>query len=157
MIMKNTTLCYIEAEGCYLLIYRNKKKNDVNQGKWIGIGGHFEPGESAEDCLKREVFEECGFRLPYYRSCGVIDFISDESEPETMHLFHVLLPERFPIEEEACPEGVLAWVPKEEFLALPTWEGDRIFLDLMQKNLPPFHLRLVYRHDTLMESSFLTD
>ena len=68
-----STLCYIEKDGCWLMLHRVKKKNDVNHDKWIGVGGKFEEGESPEDCLLREVREETGLTLTEYRfllSCG---------------------------------------------------------------------------------------
>ena len=69
--MKNTTLCYLEKDGAYLMLHRVKKKNDVNEGKWVGVGGHFEEGESPYDCAVREIFEEtgiiCGKLSPLYR------------------------------------------------------------------------------------------
>lgn len=147
--MKNTTLCYIEKDGAYLLLHRVKKEHDVNAGKWVGIGGHFEEGESAEECLLREVREETGLTLLRYRFVGEVIFRSDTFPDECMHLFQAtdaqgeLLPD--------CPEGVLAWVDKQDATSLPMWEGDRIFLDLMEKNLPPFRLTLGYRGDTLCE------
>ena len=86
--MINTTLCYIEQDGKYLLLHRIKKKNDINKDKWIGIGGKFEEWESPEDCIHREALEETGLTLirPKYR--GIVTFISDGmDQTEFMHLF----------------------------------------------------------------------
>ena len=69
--MFNSTLCYLEnARGEYLMLHRVKKKNDVNQDKWIGVGGKFEADESPEDCLLREVREETGLNLTRYQYRG---------------------------------------------------------------------------------------
>ncbi|MBQ2718805.1 MAG: NUDIX domain-containing protein [Clostridia bacterium] len=148
--MRNTTLCYIEKDGAYLLLHRVKKKNDVNEGKWIGIGGGLEEGETAEECLLREVREETGLTLLDYRFVGRIHFLSDTAPAEVMHLYHATA---FTGELAAtCNEGVLAWVKKEKASTLPMWEGDRIFLDLLEEGVPPFRLTLRYQGDTLMEA-----
>ena len=70
--MKNTTLCYLEQDGSWLLLHRNKKKNDPNHDKWIGIGGKFEENESPDDCVRREFREETGLELTEYRYCGIV-------------------------------------------------------------------------------------
>ena len=144
--MKNTTLCYLEQDGQYLLLHRVKKENDENRDKWIGIGGKFEAGESPEDCALREVREETGLTLTSYRYCGIITFVSDRWETEYMHLFHAT---GFEGTVRDCDEGVLEWVAREKVASLPQWEGDRIFLRLMQENRPFFSLKLVYEGETL--------
>ena len=89
----NSTLCYIRNENNeYLLIHRTKKENDLNEGKWIGVGGKFEEGETAEQCLLREVYEETGLTLRGYRLHGVVKFISDKWENEDMYLSSLLDP-----------------------------------------------------------------
>ncbi len=148
--MKNTTLCYIEKDGAYLLLHRTKKREDVNEGKWIGIGGKVEDGESIEDCLLREVREETGYTLTEYRYVGKIYFEADAWPPEIMHLYHATAFQGDPLPD--CDEGTLAWIEKREARSLPMWEGDRIFLDLLEKGVPPFTLTLRYRGDTLVES-----
>ncbi len=147
--MKNTTLCYIEHEGAYLMLHRVKKKNDLNQGKWVGVGGKFEENESPEQCLCREVWEETGLTLTGWQYCGIVTFVSDQWEGEYMHLYRGTA---FTGQLRECPEGDLQWVPKAQLPALPQWEGDRIFLDLMEKNRPFFSLRLEYRGDTLVSA-----
>lgn len=144
--MKNTTLCYIERDGCYLLLHRIKKENDLNRDKWVGIGGKFEENESPEDCLLREAREETGLELTKFRYCGIVTFVSDRWEGEYMHLFHAT---DFCGTLRQCDEGVLEWVKKEEFARLPQWAGDRIFLELMQKDVPFFSLKLVYEGERL--------
>jgi len=150
-IMKSslTTLCYIEKNGQYLMMHRTKKENDINQGKWIGIGGHFEKGESPEECLLREVFEETGLKLLSFCFRGLVTFSSDGSETEYMCLYTA---DEFEGEVlNDCREGELCWVEKEKVLQLNLWEGDRIFLDLLTKDAPFFSLKLSYLSDRLVE------
>lgn len=144
--MKNTSLCYIEKDGCLLLLHKNKKA-DGNFGKWVGIGGKFEEGESPFDCVCREVTEETGLipNNPQYRA--VITFVSDEWESEQMHLFSC---SDFCGTLAECDEGELCWVEKEKVLTLPHWEGDRIFLDLLLKGAPFFSLKLCYKGEKLV-------
>ncbi|MBE6927291.1 MAG: 8-oxo-dGTP diphosphatase [Ruminococcaceae bacterium] len=145
--MKNTTLCYIEKDDCYLLLHRIKKENDLNKDKWIGIGGKFEEDESPEECLLREAKEETGLTLKSFRYCGIVTFVSDLWEGEYMHLFHST---DFEGELIECDEGRLEWVSKEFFATLPQWEGDKIFLRLMQEKVPFFSLKLCYEGDRLV-------
>ena len=148
--MKNTTLCYVEQDGKYLMLLRNKKKQDENAGKWIGVGGKFEEGESPQDCLLREVQEETGLHLTQYRFRGIVTFVSDRYETEYMHLFTA---HGFEGELTACDEGELRWVEKDEVLSLPLWEGDREFLRLLREDTPFFSLKLVYQGDKLVSST----
>ena len=147
--MINTSLCYIEQDGKYLLLHRVKKKNDINKDKWIGIGGKFEENESPEDCIIREAREETGLTIvPKYR--GIVTFISDGmSETEFMHLFTAT---EFSGSLKDCDEGVLEWVPKERVVKLPHWDGDMIFLSLLSQDVPFFSLKLTYRSDVLIEA-----
>ncbi len=147
--MKNTTLCYLEQNGSWLLLHRNKKKNDPNHDKWIGIGGKFEENESPDDCVRREFREETGLELTKYRYCGIVTFVSDCWEGEYMHLFHASAC-RGSLRD--CDEGELAWIPETQFAALPQWEGDRIFLRLMREHAPFFSLKLRYEGDRLAEA-----
>ncbi len=145
--MKDTVLCYIEREEQYLMLCRNKKKNDCNAGKWIGVGGKLEEKESPEDCLLREVKEETGLTLTSYDLRGIVTFVSDEWETEQMYLFTA---DGFTGELIVCDEGDLAWIPVEEVPALPTWEGDRIFLDMLRQGEPFFLLKLEYEGERLI-------
>ena len=147
--MKQTTLCYIEQDGCYLMLHRVKKENDENKDKWIGIGGKFEDKESPEDCVLREALEETGLTLDSYRYRGLVTFVSDRWPTEYMHLFHA---DGFHGELKTCDEGDLQWLPKEQLYSLPMWEGDRIFLDLLEQDVPFFSLKLVYEGETLVEA-----
>ena len=144
--MKNTTLCYIERDGRYLMLHRVKKHDDANAGKWIGIGGKFEADESPDDCLLREVREETGLTLTRYRPRGIVTFVSDRWETEIMHLYTA---DAFTGEEHACDEGDLAWVPIPRVEELPLWAGDRVFLRLLATDAPFFSLKLVYEGDAL--------
>ncbi len=142
-----TTLCYIRRGTEYLMLHRTKKKNDLNSGKWVGIGGHFEPQESPEDCLLREVREETGLTLRQWRFRGIVTFCSDCAPTEYMHLFTA----EYPAGEAlcACDEGDLKWVDEALLHTLPMWAGDRIFFDLIARDAPFFSLKLIYRGDTL--------
>ena len=144
--MKNTTLCYLEKEDSYLLLHRICKENDVNAGKWVGVGGHFEEGESPFDCAIREVYEETGLALAEARYRGVVTFVSDTYETEQMHLF---TSSACVGEMTSCNEGVLEWVKKKDIPSLPLWTGDLIFLALLAKEEPFFSLKLVYQGDSL--------
>lgn len=147
--MKLTTLCYIEKDGCYLMLHRTKKENDENHEKWIGVGGKFEEGESPEDCLIREVEEETGLRLIDYRFRGIVTFISNHWGTEYMHLFTAT---DYSGSIKECEEGELVWIPIKEVEELPIWEGDKIFLRLLQKEERFFSLKLRYEEETLVES-----
>lgn len=148
--MKQTTLCYIERNGQYLMLHRTKKENDENHDKWIGIGGHIEPGETPEACILRECREETGLTLldPAYR--GVVHFRSDVWPDEDMHLFTAT---RFTGEMTDCDEGELAWIDKGALLALTLWEGDRIFLRLLDTRRDFFDLTLNYHGEALVGAS----
>ena len=147
--MKNTTLCYIERDGQYLMLHRVKKENDLNHDKWVGVGGKFEANESPDECLRREVLEETGLTLTDYRCRGVVTFVSDEWGTEYMHLFHSA---DFTGTVKDCDEGVLEWVDKKALLSLPIWEGDRIFLRLLDSDRPFFSLKLCYTGDRLTKA-----
>ena len=149
-MIKRTTLCYIEHDGAYLLLHRVKKKNDVNEGKWVGIGGHFLEGEPPDECLVREVREETGILVTDYRCAGKIRFEAPPWPSEVMYLYRATVKERPPLPD--CDEGVLAWVDKRKALSLPMWEGDRVFFSLMEERTEPFSLLLRYEGDKLVES-----
>lgn len=144
-----TTLCYLERDGQYLMLHRVKKKQDVNKDKWIGVGGKFEPGEDAVACALREVQEETGLTMhtPLYR--GIVDFFCPPWPAERMHLFTCT---DFSGEMRVCDEGDLEWVDKEKVSALPIWEGDKIFFALLAGNEPFFHLELQYEKDVLVRA-----
>lgn len=145
--MINSTLCYIEKDNKYLMLHRVKKQNDLNQDKWIGIGGKFEDKESPEDCLLREAKEETGLTLTSYRYRGIVTFISDVWPTEYMHLFTA---DAYEGTIKDCDEGVLEWIEKERLLSLKLWEGDKIFLRLLDSDQPFFSLKLQYEGDDLI-------
>lgn len=147
--MKQTTLCYLERGDEYLMLHRTKKQNDENHDKWIGVGGKFEAGESPEDCMHREIFEETGLTVTDYRYRGIVTFVSDIYETEYMHLFTVT---DWTGEARECDEGELAWIKKQKLFDLTLWQGDRIFLKLLQEDVPFFSLKLTYQGDELMEA-----
>ena len=145
--MRNTTLCYLTRGDELLMLHRVKKAVDENAGKWIGVGGKFEEGESPEDCLLREVYEETGLTLTSWRYRAVVTFVSDEWGTEYMHLFTA---DGFSGELKPNGEGVFAWKTRGEVMSsLPLWEGDRIFLRLLFEDRPFFSLKLCYRGDEL--------
>ena len=147
--MKLTTLCYIEQDEYYLMLHRTKKEKDENHDKWIGVGGKFEEGESPEECLLREVKEETGLTLTRYQFRGIITFVSDEWGTEYMHLFTADTYEGILKE---CEEGELVWVPKKQINNLTLWEGDKVFLQLLNEKHNFFTLKLRYEGEKLVEN-----
>lgn len=144
--MLETTLCYLERGDRYLMLHRVKKERDVNAGKWVGVGGKFEEGESPEMCAAREIREETGLTPSDLRRRGIVTFVSDRWPSERMHLFTASAEEG---QEGPCDEGDLAWIGKRELLSLPMWEGDRIFLRLLEEGRPFFELELRYEGERL--------
>ena len=143
------TLCYLEKDNKYLMLYRNKKKIDINKGKWIGVGRKLETGETPKQCLIREVQEETGYKLNSYKYRGLVIFNYNEDEPLFMYVY---TSSDFAGMEKECDEGDLKWIPKNEILDLELWEGDKIFLKLLFKNTPFFYLTLNYENDDLLSS-----
>lgn len=130
------------------MMLRNRKQNDPNRGKYIGVGGKTEENESPEECLLREVSEETGLTLDNYRYRGIITFVSDCTEGEYMHLFtseswHGTL-------NYDCDEGELCWVKKSEISTLPLWEGDKVFLNLLETQRNFFSVKLTYNGNDLI-------
>ncbi len=143
-----TTLCYIEKDGKYLMLHRTKKKNDPNKDLWLGVGGHFEEGESPEECVLREVREETGLTMTDYKLRGIVSF-SEGDWYEYMFLYSCT---GYEGEISQCSEGELVWVEKERVLReLKIWEGDRIFLEMMERGDPFFSLKLRYNNRRLVE------
>ena len=143
-----TTLCYIEKEDSYLMMHRVKKENDINKDKWIGVGGHFEADETPEECLLREVEEETGLTLTSWKLRGVITFICDRWQTEYMFLYTA---DGFEGNLKECDEGNLEWVDKKAVYDLPIWEGDKVFLKLLEEREEFFSLKLQYEKDCLTE------
>ena len=147
--MLQTTLCYIEQDGKYLMLHRVSKKNDVNKDKWIGPGGKLEESETPEECLCREVLEETGLTLLSYRFRGIMTFLCDKSEPEYIFLY---TSDSFSGELKKCDEGILEWVDKSDVFSLNLWEGDKLMFRMLDEYKEPFSLKLCYKGDTLTES-----
>lgn len=149
---KQSTLCYIEQDNKYLMLHRVVKKNDVNKDKWIGVGGHFEHGESPEECLLREVKEETGYTLTSWKYRGIVTFVYGEDVVEYMSLYTA---DAFTGEPIECDEGVLEWVGKDQIGELNLWEGDRIFFRLLDEREEFFSLKLVYNKSDVLEYAAL--
>ena len=150
--MRLTTLCYIEKDGKYLILHRNKKANDENEDKWIGVGGHFEEGETPEECVLREVKEETGLTMLDFKLRGIVTFVSDKWGCEYMHLFTC---KEFCGELiEDCDEGELVWLDKNELLTKKMWEGDKLFLRALDEVPDYFSLKLRYEGENLVESKW---
>ncbi len=143
-----STLCYIENDGKYLMLLRNKKPKDVNEGKWIGVGGRVEPGESPEECVCREVLEETGLTITEYRMRGILTFSSEGWEDEYIFVF---TSGKFSGDLKECDEGELKWIDKGEIMNLNLWEGDRIFLKSILDDSPFFSMKLSYKGDDLTD------
>ena len=149
--LPETVLAYIQKDDSFLMLYRNKKKNDINANKWIGVGGHIKKGETKEDALYREIKEETGLEVKEFEYKGLIHFNYGELS-EIMHLFIVT---KVSGELTDCDEGILKYIPKNEILNLPIWEGDRIFLEKLLSNAPYFELELNYQKDALVSYKFI--
>lgn len=143
--MINTTLCYIEKDNKYLMLHCTKQ--NLNNDKWLGVGGKFEDKESPEDCVLRETLEETGLTLTSYQYRGVITFVSDKYETEYMHLFTA---DKWTGEIRKCDEGELVWVDKSKISSLPIWEGDKLFFKLLDEKAEFFSLKLCYEGNTLV-------
>ena len=154
--MINTSLCYLEKNNSYLMLHRIKKKNDCNHDKWIGIGGKFEEGESPEDCVRREVMEETGIKMFKLEYRGIVTFVSKTEEGVYYELMHLFWCDDFfdsPKNKASdCDEGVLEWIPKDKMNELPHWQGDEIFLKLIDQKTPFFSLKLVYENEQLKKA-----
>ncbi|MDE7264627.1 MAG: 8-oxo-dGTP diphosphatase [Anaeroplasmataceae bacterium] len=149
--MECTTLCYIEQNEKFLMLYRNKKKKDINHGKWIGVGGHKEQDESIEECLLREVYEETGLRLTNYTLCGKLHFYIDN----IYEVSYVYKGNSFEGTLSACDEGHLEWIPKEKIMDLELWEGDYLFMNKLINHEGYFEMKLVYKQNKLIEWQIL--
>ncbi len=147
--MKLTTLCYIEKDDKYLMLHRVKKENDLNHDTWVGVGGKFEPDETPEECMLREVREETGLTLTKYQFRAILTFLSDEWETEYIHLYTA---SEFTGTLLECDEGNLEWIPKSEIDKLKLWEGDKIFFKLLRETKDFFSLKLRYEGEKLVET-----
>jgi ADP-ribose pyrophosphatase len=143
-----TTMCYIQKDNQTLLLHRIKKENDINQGKWIGVGGKLEKGEFPEECLKREIFEETGLTVKDIHLHGFVVFPSlYHGEDEGMFVYSC---KYFQGNIKECDEGVLQWIDNDKINHLPMWEGDYHFFDWLKDD--KFHnAKIVYENDKIVE------
>ena len=148
--METTVQVYLKKDNSYLLLYRNKKKNDMSEGKWIGVGGHVEKGETIDDAVVREVYEETGLTVHSLKCDGEVLFINNDYE-EMMYVYEI---SDFSGELKECNEGELAWIDIDEMLTLPMWEGDKAYLPLLRRH-EYFRLEIRYRDKTLVSVKHL--
>lgn len=145
-----TTLCYVEKDNKYLMLHRTKKENDINKDKYIGIGGHIEHGETPDECIIREAFEETGLKLINPKLRGIITFVIDDTD-EYSFLYTCT---DFSGTMHECNEGELEWIEKSRLEELPLWEGDKIFFKLLEEEKEFFSLKLVYVNDELVSVKY---
>lgn len=145
--MNQTVMIYLEKDNQYLMLYRNKKKKDINKNKYIGVGGHVEKGETPDEAVVREVKEETGLDLLSFNKRGLVYFVLNGYEEE-MYIYTSL---DFKGELIECNEGELSWIDKDNVISLPIWEGDKYFLKHLLEDEKYFEMRLVYENDKLIE------
>lgn len=148
--MKLATLCYVRREGKTLMLHRVKKQNDIHEGKWNGLGGKFLPGETPEECVVREVREESGLTVRNPRLKGVLTF-PDFDGAEDWYVY-VYVAREFSGDLIESEEGHLHWIPDAEVPALPLWEGDRIFLPWLEREVF-FSGKFCYKNGRLFDHS----
>lgn len=144
-------MIYLKKDDSYLLLFRNKKKNDINEGKWIGVGGHREPNETIDECAIREVKEETGLDVHSLECAGEVLFV-DENLKMMMYLYEITDFSGTLIE---CNEGDLKWIPIKDIYNYPMWEGDKLFLPKVINHEPYFKMVLTYLHDKLISAKSL--
>ena len=143
----DTTMIYLKRDDSYLLLFRNKKKNDINEGKWIGVGGRREIGETIDECAIRETKEETGLDVHSLSCCGEVLFV-DENFKIMMYIYEIT---DFSGTQIECNEGELRWIPIKDIYNYPMWEGDKAFLPLLIEHAPYFKMELIYQNDELRE------
>ena len=148
--MKLATLCYLRKDGKTLMIHRIKKQNDMHQGKWNGLGGKLEPGESPEECAIREIREESGLEATHLILKGFLTFPTFANQ-EDWYAF-VFVVDEFKGELVDSPEGDLEWIEDARIPALSLWEGDLFFLPWLDQ--PGFFSgKFVYQEGRLSRHS----
>ena len=142
------TLLYVQRDGKTLMLYRNKKENDYHEGKWNGLGGKFEQGESAEECAIRELKEESGLIAKNLKMKGFITFPNFDGVND-WHVFIFTIDE-FEGELIDSPEGKLEWIPNEKLTELNLWEGDKVFIPwLFQDKF--FSAKFIYKNKKFID------
>lgn len=139
------TLCYIKKDDHTLMVYRNKKPNDMHEGKWNGLGGKFEPGESPEECIIREVLEESGLQIRNPKMHGLLMFPEFKGDDWYVFVFTV---REFEGELIDSPEGKLEWIPDEKLTSLNLWESDQIFFPWLEGK-KFFSAKFIYKEDEM--------
>lgn len=143
-MVEYTVLCYIEKENKYLMLYRNKEVGDPNMGMYIGVGGHMEKGETKEETLLREVYEETGLKLLDYTYRGKLIFSFDGND----EIAYLYTSKSFSgTIKDDCEEGELMWVDKGKIKDLNIYEGDKYFLDRLDQDDNEINLKLIYKND----------
>lgn len=150
--MKLATLCYLKRQGQTLMLLRNKKKNDIHVGKWNGLGGKFEPGESPEDCVRREVEEESGYRIQNPKLVGFLTF-PEFKDGEDWYVF-VYTADEIKGEMRDSAEGELAWIPDSKLLELNLWQGDYSFLPWIEEGRL-FSAKFFYKNKELVSQEVI--
>lgn len=146
--MDQTVQVYIKKDDCYLLLYRNKKKNDMSEGKWLAPGGHIEVGESSEQAAIRETREETGLIINTLKCAGEVLFVNDDYE----EMMYIYITDDFSGEVIECNEGDLKWIPIKDMYNLPMWEGDKAYLPLLERNEPYFKIKIRYKNKDLLSA-----
>lgn len=150
--MRNSTICYIKKDNKTLMLHRIKKENDIHQGKWIGLGGKMEEGETPEECIVREVKEESGLRIKKPRLRGILTFPRFKDN-EDWYVF-LFTAKEFEGELIESQEGALQWIDDTEIFNLNLWEGDKLFLKWLEDNRL-FSGKLVYENGRLIENKVI--
>ena len=142
----DTVQIYFRKDEQYLMLFRNKKKNDMSEGKWMGVGGKVEKDESIDEAAIRESKEETGLDIVSLKYAGEVLFVNDDYQ-EMMYIYEVT---DFSGELIPCNEGELRWIPIKDIYSLPMWEGDKAFLPLLINHQPYFKLKVFYKNKELV-------
>jgi len=148
--MKLATLCYLFNGNKVLMINRNKRENDMHLGKWNGLGGKFNPGETPEECVVREVYEESGLLIKNPELKGFLTFPAFDDE-EDWYVF-VFTAKEFSGQLRESDEGELEWIEWEKIFNLPLWEGDKYFLEWLNQDRF-FSAKFIYKNSKYITHS----
>lgn len=148
--MDKSVCCYLKKDECYLLLFRNKKKNDYNKNKWIGVGGHLEKDETPDQAAIREIKEETGLDVHSLECAGEVVFIYDNYQ-ELMYIYEI---NDFSGSLIECDEGELKWIPIKDIYEYPMWDGDKAFLPLLITHQNYFRLKLIYQNNIFIKAEY---